>query len=184
VTVPADSAFAENRRGVWRDGHRHGHGRQVDGSYRVNARAVAVATGQVIATASVTFVLDGGPERAEGRTLEVQLRRLADRVASSLEKLDGDLRYQQIAVLPSRISGARPRIASSGCGGRRADHGAAPRSQPPARGAGADHAGHRRAGARADRPDRSFEDRRGRQARRRPGAGGGHGGGGRGSLFR
>jgi TolB-like protein len=73
----------------------------------VHARAINVATGVVLAAgrAEVGAISAGAPIEAD--TLEAQLRRLADKLARALDAMEGDLRYQQVAVLRFEESGAR-----------------------------------------------------------------------------
>jgi len=78
-----------------------------EGSYFVNVRAIVVATGVVVASAKATFGVTSERAGIEANTLAAQLRRLADRVAHGLDQADGDLRYQQVAVLPFEEMGTQ-----------------------------------------------------------------------------
>lgn len=70
------------------------------GSYRANVRAIRAGEGSVLASAQGEFTASGGDISAEASTLGAALRRLADRLVQGLDRLDGEIRYQQFAVLP------------------------------------------------------------------------------------
>jgi TolB-like protein len=72
---------------------------------RAEARVVAAPTGEVLASASVAF--GKASVGVEARTLDAQLRRLADGLARGLGDLPGDLRYRHVAVLPFDSVGPR-----------------------------------------------------------------------------
>jgi len=73
--------------------------------HRAEARVLAAPTGEVLASASVAF--GKGSTGAEARTLDAQLRRLADKLARGMGDLPGELRYQHVAVLPFESVGPR-----------------------------------------------------------------------------
>lgn len=73
--------------------------------HRAVARVLAAPTGEVLASASVVF--GEGSTRAEARSLDAQLRRLADKLAIGMGELPGELRYQHVAVLPFESVGPR-----------------------------------------------------------------------------
>ena len=72
----------------------------IGNSYSAHVRAVAVSNAALLAAVKVTFTIAGEAVAMEARSLESQLRRLGDRLAEGLQRLDGDLRYQRVAVLP------------------------------------------------------------------------------------
>lgn len=67
--------------------------------YVANARLVAIGDGRLVATGRAVFSASGVPPSEDG-SLRAQIRRLADRVASGLDKLEGESRYQRFAIMP------------------------------------------------------------------------------------
>jgi TolB-like protein len=80
---------------------------ELSGGHVVNLRITAIADGTILAATKLDFDADGAAPTAEAKTLETQLRRLADRLADGLGKIEGDLRYQYVAVLPFEEIGER-----------------------------------------------------------------------------
>lgn len=81
------------------------------GRYGLTTRLTRVADGRVLTSTSVnvtaTKVARGTPAPGvEARSLDVQLRRLADVLAKRLDELPGELRYQHVAVLPFEETGS------------------------------------------------------------------------------
>jgi TolB-like protein len=70
-------------------------------TYLASLRAVDATTGAVLASSRVPFGAAAGAAQAvEGRSLEIELRRLSDLVATGIQRLPGEARYQRFAVLP------------------------------------------------------------------------------------
>jgi TolB-like protein len=64
-----------------------------------NVRAVEVRTGKLLASASASFSIKGGEQTLEARSLQAELRRVSDLLATGLDALPGEARYQRFAVM-------------------------------------------------------------------------------------
>jgi TolB-like protein len=69
-------------------------------STHAHVRAIGVSDSALLAAVKVLFTSADDTASEEARSLEVQLRRLGDRLAAGLDGLSGNLRYQRVAVLP------------------------------------------------------------------------------------
>ena len=76
------------------------------------------SVGEVLAAATVSFGDSADTSDVEAKTLRAQLRRLADRIAKGLDRLEGESRYQRFAVMPFEESGTN---TSENQLGRRSD---------------------------------------------------------------
>jgi TolB-like protein len=76
------------------------------GGYGLTTRLTKVADGRLLTSTSVNVAAPKSTKTAtaapgvEARSLDVQLRKLADVLAKRLDELPGELRYQHVAVLP------------------------------------------------------------------------------------
>jgi len=81
------------------------------GSYGLTTRLTRVGDGRVLTSTSVNVTTPKAARATpapgvEARSLDVQLRKLADVLAKRLDELPGELRYQHVAVLPFEEIGA------------------------------------------------------------------------------
>ncbi len=96
----AEATLKEIALGFGAKGMVTGSLRHTGDSYVVEARAIRLQDGVLLTASTAQFVVDGAEEPLESRSLTVQLRRMADRLSQGLEQLDGELRYQRVAILP------------------------------------------------------------------------------------
>ncbi len=78
---------------------------RVGDSYLGSVRLAGIEGAQVIKSAEVRFAASGQTLSLEATTLDAQMRRLSDLVASRLSALPGEVRYQRFAVLTFEESG-------------------------------------------------------------------------------
>jgi TolB-like protein len=69
------------------------------GGFAITLRVVDTQSGEVVATTADTYGQSSAGTQ-EVQSLDVQLRRLTDLVASGLDKMAGEIRYQRFAVMP------------------------------------------------------------------------------------
>ncbi len=108
-STPPDSALADMAGAFGAQAIVTGTVERVGATYAAHLRLVLVGTGQVLASVKAAFSDSGATPSLEAQSLASQLRRLADRVAKGLDRLEGDLRYQRIAVLPFEEVGGTTR---------------------------------------------------------------------------
>jgi TolB-like protein len=82
--------------------------------FHVFLRSVGCASGEAWVSSQVFLPYTGEPHDIEDQHADAQLRRLADRVAWGLDRIDGELKYQKFAVLPLDETDASSEKAHAG----------------------------------------------------------------------
>lgn len=72
-----------------------------------NLRIINVKNGAAVVSSVLQFTANRMDLSVEAKNLDAQLRRLTDRLALGLDRLDGDAAYQRFAVLPLAEEGER-----------------------------------------------------------------------------